>query len=158
MAVTTGKTTNTRREEVHLPSIDELPAADVVIYDGKCNFCRGGVERVAWLDGRQRFAFISLHDPRVAEMYPELTHEMMMDQMYIVTQSGVYYGGAEAARYLTRRLPLLWIFAPVMHIPFTMPVLQWAYKQVAKRRYLIAGRKADDDGCDNGYCKIHFDK
>ncbi len=144
-------------KEVHLPSVDELPEADIVIYDGKCNFCRGGVEKVRWLDGKQRFAYISLHDERVKDLAPELTHEMMMDQMYIVTRDGRVYGGADAAKYLTRKLPMLWIFAPAMHIPFFGPVYRWGYKMVARNRYLIAGKK-EDDGCEDGYCKIHFDK
>jgi len=157
MAVTSEKPADAPQKQADLPTIDQLPNADVVIFDGKCNFCRGGVEHIAWLDGGQRFVFISLHDPRVKELFPDLTHAMMMEQMYIVTRNGATYGGADAARYLTRRLPVLWLLAPVMHIPFFGPVYRWGYKFVARNRYLIAGRK-EDDGCDNGYCKIHFDK
>jgi hypothetical protein len=41
-----------------------------------------------------------------------------------------------------------------MHLPLTMPLWRWGYRQVAKRRYAIAGKTAD--GCDDGGCKVHF--
>jgi predicted DCC family thiol-disulfide oxidoreductase YuxK len=55
-------------------------------------------------------------------------------------------------RYLSRRLPLLWIVAPILHLPFTAGIWRWMYRQVAKRRYKIAGKT-----CENDACTIHFD-
>jgi predicted DCC family thiol-disulfide oxidoreductase YuxK len=39
-----------------------------------------------------------------------------------------------------------------MHIPFSLPLWQWCYRQVAKRRYRIAGK----DACDGDSCKVHY--
>jgi predicted DCC family thiol-disulfide oxidoreductase YuxK len=100
-----------------------------------------------------RLAFLSLHDPLVAERWPDLTHDMLMEQMYVVDPAGNRYGGAEAFRYLTRRLPRLWLLAPLMHLPLTMPFWHWGYKLVAKHRYKLAGKT---NACDDGTCKIHF--
>jgi predicted DCC family thiol-disulfide oxidoreductase YuxK len=136
-----------------LPDPDALSGSDVVIYDGECNFCRsqvGNLRRLDW--GGQRLSFVSLHDPRVAERYPDLSHESLMEQMYVVDGKGSRHGGADAVRYLTRRLPTLWLIAPLMHIPFTAGLWRWAYKQVAKRRYKLAGKS-----CENDACSIHFD-
>lgn len=135
-----------------LPTIDERPDADVVIYDGQCNFCRQQVARLHRWDGGKRLAFISLHDPRVAERWPDLPHERLMEEMAIVDQHGGRHWGAEAFRYLTRRLPRLWPLAPLMHIPFSLPLWRFGYRQVAKRRYQLAGRSA----CEGDACKIHF--
>lgn len=140
-------------KSVHLPSPAELPDAPVVIYDGHCKFCTGQVKNLARWDGRGRVAFISLHDPEVARRWPDLTHDMLMDQMYLVDPQGNRYGGAAAFRYLTRKLPLLWVLAPVMHIPFSLPLWQFMYRQVAKRRYLMG---KTTDSCDDGSCKVHF--
>jgi predicted DCC family thiol-disulfide oxidoreductase YuxK len=143
-----------------LPSPRDFPSADVLIYDGKCNFCIGQVKNVRWFDGKHRVAFISLHDPMVAEQFPDLTFDQMMDQMYLVPASEHGYsdkrhGGAEAIRYLTRRLPKLWIFAPLLHFPFSMPIWRWGYRFVAKHRYKIAGKNGAQ--CDeNGTCELHF--
>jgi predicted DCC family thiol-disulfide oxidoreductase YuxK len=115
---------------------------------------------VHWLDGKNRIAFVSLHDDWVAERFPDLTHQMMMDQMYLVPASEHGYmesrhGGAAAVRFLTRRLPLLWILAPLLHIPFSLPLWQWGYGIVARHRYKIAGKSGVE--CDeDGTCELHF--
>lgn len=136
-----------RRAE--LPDPDTLNDADVVIYDGECNFCRSSVGSLRRLDCcGNRLSFISLHDPRVAERYPDLTYEAMMEQMYVVDQSGRRHGGADAVRYLSRRLPLLWIAAPILHLPGTARLWRWLYQQVAKRRYRLAGKTCENDACE----------
>jgi predicted DCC family thiol-disulfide oxidoreductase YuxK len=137
---------------VDLPDPDTLSDADVVIYDGECNFCRSQVSNLRRLDlGGHRLSFISLHDPRVAERYPDLTHEQMMEQMFVVDRAGRRHGGGDAVKYLSRRLPLLWIAAPILHIPGTASLWRWMYRQVAKRRYKLAGKT-----CDNETCSVHL--
>lgn len=137
----------------HLPTPAELPQADVVIYDGHCRFCRGQVERFARLDGRGRLAFLSLHDGEVYERYPDLTHDQLMQEMVVVDRRGWRHKGAASIRYLSRRLPLLWPLAPLLHIPLSMPLWRWLYRQVAQRRYRIAGKVEE---CDEGACRVHF--
>lgn len=124
---------------------------DVVIYDGECRFCRGQVERLKGFDSQGKLTFISLHDPRLRQRYPELSHDELMQQMYVVTTEGKKFGGAAAIRYLSRRLPRLYWLMPLLHIPFTLPLWQWGYRQVAKRRYKLAGKV-----CDGDTCSIHF--
>jgi predicted DCC family thiol-disulfide oxidoreductase YuxK len=136
-----------------LPIPDENPAADVVIYDGDCNFCIGQVRQLHRLDwGGQRLAFLSLHDPSIAKRYPDLSHDDMMAQMYVVDSSGNRHGGSEAVKYLSRRLPILWPVMPILHFPGTAGLWRWAYQQVAKRRYKLAGKK----DCDSNGCSIHL--
>lgn len=138
-----------------LPIPEDLPNADVVIFDGKCVFCIGQVRNLLKLDGGERLSFMSLHDPEVTERYPDLTYDQMMEQMYVIDSAGSRYGGAAALRYLSRRLPKLWILAPLTHIPFTLPIQQWVYGQIARRRYKIANK--DGRACEGGTCSIHFE-
>ena len=146
-----------------LPSPRDFPKADVVIFDGNCNLCIGQVKNVRRFDGKNRVSFISLHDNFVAENFPGLTYDQMMSQIYLVPggdrgehqYSDSRHGGAAAIAYLTRRLPLLWIFAPLLNFPFTMPIWQWGYGIVARSRYKIAGKRGVE--CDeNGSCELHF--
>jgi len=114
------------------------------------------------LDGKNRLAFISMHDEFVAEQFPDLSYDQMMQQMFLIPSAGdkggyssQRLGGVIAIRYLSRRLPKLWILAPLMHFPFSLPLWQWGYAQVAKHRYKIAGKSGppcDDDGT----CDLHF--
>lgn len=147
------KTTATNTpSRLELPNLKDRPDAEVVIFDGECVFCRGQVERLARWDRTGRLAFVSLHDPIVAERYPDLTRDQMMAQMYLVDRSGKRHGGAAALRYLSRKMPMLWWLAPLMHVPFTLPLWQWCYRQVAKRRYKLAGKQ----GCEGDVCDVHF--
>ena len=135
--------------------IRDSPSADVVIFDGECNFCRSQVRKLHWMDfGKKRLSFISLHDSRVIERYEDLTFEQLMDQMYVIDSKQHRYGGADAVRYLSRRLPLLWIIAPILHIPGSARLWRWMYKQVAKRRYKLAGKTSN---CEGDSCSVHFD-
>ncbi|MCC9654403.1 thiol-disulfide oxidoreductase DCC family protein [Rhodopirellula halodulae] len=130
---------------------DQCPGCDVVIYDGECNFCRAAVKNLRRLDwGGKRLAYLSLHDSRVASWYPDLTREELMEQMYVVDQQNRRHGGADAVRYLSRRLPTLWLAAPILHLPGTAGIWRRLYREVAKRRYRLAGKS-----CDSGSCSIH---
>ena len=136
-----------------LPTIDERPDADVVIFDGDCRFCTRQVMRLHRWDPKGRLAFISLHDPEVGRRFPDLSHEQLMQEMVVVDASGNRHAGAAAFRYLSRRLRRLWVWAPLMHIPFSLPLWKWCYRQVAKRRYLLGGKR---ESCSDDACEIHF--
>lgn len=133
---------------------DQNPGSYVVIYDGQCSFCRSQVANLRRLDCcGNRLSFLSLHDPRVAERYPDLSHDQLMEQMYVIDVDGERHGGSDAVKFLSRRLPLLWIASPILHLPGTAGLWRWAYHQVAKRRYKIAGKS-----CDGDICRVHLDR
>lgn len=142
----------------NLPDPDQHPETDVVIYDGHCQFCQAQVRRLARFDAwgklvgqSGRLSFISLHDPRVAQRYPDLSYEQLMEQMFVVTPKGEKHGGADAIRYLSRRLPALWPAMPVLHIPGSASLWRWMYGQVARQRY-----RWNKDSCENDACSVHF--
>lgn len=124
------------------------PDRDTVLYDGACRFCRGQVSMLQRLDAFGSLACMSLHDERVAREFPELSRERLLEQMYVVDRTGRARGGAEAVRYLSRRLPLLWPLALPLHVPGSLPLWSWLYRFVARHRYRLAGR------CDEGTCRI----
>ena len=99
---------------------------------------------------RGRLAYISLHDPRVTERYPELSYEQLMAQIWVITPDHQSFGGADAIRFLSRYLPRLWWIAPVMHMPFAMPLWRYLYRVIANQRYRLAG-----ESCESGTCSLH---
>jgi predicted DCC family thiol-disulfide oxidoreductase YuxK len=140
--------------EIHLPSLSENPGGDIVIYDGHCKFCTAMTQNLAAWDVRSRkLAFLSLHDPEVATRFPELTYDQLMKEMYVVDRRGRFHRGAEAFRYLTTQVPRLYWLAPVMWIPFSLPIWRWGYRQIARRRYAIMGKTHE---CDGDACRVHF--
>ncbi len=146
--------TVSRRAAPDLQHPAEQSDSDIVIFDGNCKFCHQQVQRLKRWDSKGQLSFVSLHDPYVAEHFPDLTHDQMMEQLYVVNTSGLRLGGAAAIRYLSRKLPRMWWLMPWLHIPFSLPIWQWGYKQVAKRRYKISQKM--DASCDDGSCEIHF--
>ena len=134
-----------------LPTPAERPQADIVIYDGQCRMCTAQTKALDRWDCQGRLAYFSLHDPEVAERFGDLTHEMLMERMFIVDRRGRRYGGAAALRYLSRRLRRLWWAVPLLHLPGSLPLWQWLYDQVARRRY----RFGRIDPCPDGTCNIH---
>lgn len=134
-----------------LPGPDERPNSDVVVFDGHCRICTAQIQRLSRWDWGARLAYLSLHDPRAAERYPDLTHDELMKQMYVVDRAGARHGGALAIRYLSRRLPTLWWLAPALHLPGTMPLWNWLYQQIARRRYRFGAVSS----CEDGACRLH---
>src|SRR5439155_16028110 len=126
--------------EVSLPTPADNPAADVVVYDGQCKFCTAQIERLARWDTHRELAFLSLHDPEVSKLLPDVSYDQLMHEMYLVDREGNRYRGADAFRYLTTRLPRLYPLAPLLHLPFLLPFWHWCYRQIAKRRYRIMGK------------------
>jgi predicted DCC family thiol-disulfide oxidoreductase YuxK len=125
----------------------------VVIYDGECKFCIRQIAHLRRFDRAGKLRYISLHDPQVAIGYPDLSYDQLMDQMWVIDPQGGRHGGAYALRYLSRALPLLWPLVPMMHLPGMMPLWCWIYRQIAQRRYRIAGRH-----CEGASCALHGTK
>ncbi|MDX2041360.1 MAG: DUF393 domain-containing protein [Acidobacteriota bacterium] len=135
---------------INLPDPDERPASDVVIYDGQCRICIGQMQILVRLDLTNRLTFLSLHDRRVAHRYPDLSFEELMKQMYVVDRKGQQHTGVLAVRHLSRRMPVLWLLALPLHLPGTLPIWQWFYRQIAEHRYRF-GRMQ----CSEGTCHLH---
>ena len=125
------------------------PEQDTVLFDGECRFCQRQIAILRRLDVRRRFIYKSLHEPSVVADFPELSMEQLQEQMFVIDTKGKAPRHATAVRYLSRKLPLLWPLALLLHIPGSLPLWNWLYAYVAKRRLWIAGR------CDNTSCQIH---
>lgn len=125
---------------------------DIVIFDGHCKLCRAGIARLQALDWFGHFRFVSLQDPEVRERFSDLTYDMLMAEMYVVSRSGKRMGGAAAFRYMSWFVPLMWPIAPFLNIPGTLPIWSFLYKIIAKNRYRF-GRIEE---CDGGTCSLHF--
>ncbi len=133
-----------------LPDPDLHPDRDVVIFDGQCRICTGQIQVLARLDLTHRLSFLSLHEWRTRDRYPDLSFMELMKQMYVIDRGGRRHGGALAVRHLSRRLPLLWPLAVLMHLPGTMPFWHGLYRRIARSRYRF-GRMQ----CSEGTCHLH---
>lgn len=124
------------------------PPRDTVLYDGKCRFCQRQIATLRRLDACGWLQFTSLHDPAVAVDFPELSPQALEAEMFVIDRQGRARGGATGWRYLSRRLPLLWPLAVVLHVPGSLPLWNWIYGLIARNRHRLAGT------CDDGSCRI----
>ena len=127
---------------------DILGDTDVVVYDGNCNFCNSQINIIRKLDILNKLSFISLHDPSVPILYPQVSKEKLLTQIYIFTKDNRYYGGAECIQQISKKLFILWPLYILLKIPFSFPLWDKLYKLVAKNRFKIAGT------CTNNSCKL----
>ena len=132
---------------VPLPTPAERPESDVVIYDGHCRICTAQVRKLPWWDCQKKLSYLSLHDSEVARRWPDLSHDRMMQEMVIVDHGGGRHWGAEAIRYLSRRLRRLCWASPFLHFPGSMFVWRPLYRWVARNRYRLSGGAAYDGAC-----------
>jgi predicted DCC family thiol-disulfide oxidoreductase YuxK len=101
------------------------------------------------VDRRGLLRFLSAQDPATHERYPDLGRDRLEREMYVVTAAGKRLPGIEAVRYLSRRLPLLWPLALILHLPGTAGLWRWVYAKVAEHRYFF--------GRTGGCCAIRGD-
>lgn len=133
-----------------LPTPAERPNADVVLYDGHCNFCRASVTKLLWWDCQGKLAYLSLHDPEVKRRWPDISHDRLMQEMCIVDRQGQRHWGPYAFRYLSGRLRRLWWAAPLLYFPGVMIIGKPVYRWIARNRYRISAAT-----CDSGACSLH---
>lgn len=121
-----------------------------VIYDGKCGFCRKQIEHLRRPDITGRLRFVSLHDPGVPGEFPDLSHDQLMVEMWVVAPDGSRYGGIRAVNRICRALPVMWPAAMVLAVPGMIYLGGIAYRHVAGRRYTLTGSACSDGVCRSG--------
>jgi predicted DCC family thiol-disulfide oxidoreductase YuxK len=121
-----------------------------VIYDGQCEICTSQVGKLPWWDCQHHLAYLSLHDPRVSERWPDLSLERLQQEMCLIDRQGRRHWGPEAIRYLTRRLRRLWWALPIAYFPGSMWLWRPLYRWVARNRFRLSGKQ-----CADGTCQLH---
>jgi predicted DCC family thiol-disulfide oxidoreductase YuxK len=113
------------------PEQDKRP---VLIYDGRCGFCKIWVDYWRRLTG-ERIEYAPAQE--VAEQYPEISKEQFARSVWLVYPDRRRVSGAEAAFELMAHAPdkawLLWMYH---HIPGFAPISELSYRFIAAHRNL----------------------
>lgn len=131
------------------------PGRNVLLYDGHCRFCQAGARRIVALARPGHIDMVNFQEAGALDRFPGLSHDMCMQQMYLITPNGRAIGGFEAAvvAVATRR----WI-GWIAYLYYT-PGLRWLFDRlyvfIARNRYRIIGKAAD---CPGGTCSLHLGK
>ncbi len=131
--------------------VANAPTRPTMLYDGRCRICTAGADRVRAYDRAGRVDVLSLHDPSVAQRFPEVKREHVLATMHLVQPDGSIDRGADAVREIMRLIPgarwlaLLWL------VPGFSLLANLGYAWVAKNRYRF-NRKVT---CEGDVCRIH---
>ncbi len=107
----------------------------IVLFDGRCGFCKKSVFTLSMLDWLHRIEFASYHDPDNRKRFaPNVSLDALNKEMHVRLGDDSYYKGFFAFRALTWHLPVLWLVAPLLYIPGISIIGSAAYKYVASHR------------------------
>ncbi len=110
----------------------------LLLYDGQCGFCLASVKRLRILDLFGWVDPVDFHtQPDLRTLHPTLTPARCRSEMVLLEPTGRLSGGFHAFARLTRRLPLLMGFVPLVHLPGASWVGARVYRWIAQRRYLL---------------------
>jgi predicted DCC family thiol-disulfide oxidoreductase YuxK len=114
----------------------------VVLFDGVCNLCSGTVRFLIPRDPRARLRFAALQSPAGQEIQRRFGLEpSALDTLVLVEGDRCYRKSSAAlrvARHLSGAWPLL-----VVGLLLPRPLRDWAYDQLARRRYAWFGRREE---------------
>ncbi|KAJ4711170.1 Dcc family protein, chloroplastic [Melia azedarach] len=116
----------------------------VVVYDGVCHLCHGGVKWVIRADKHRKIKFCCLQS-KAAEPYLRLCgldREYVLRRFLFVEGPGLYHQASTAALKVLSYLPLPYsALSSLLIIP--RPLRDAVYDYVAKRRYDWFGKSKD---------------
>jgi predicted DCC family thiol-disulfide oxidoreductase YuxK len=145
------------RLAARFPARTNPPAAPVVLFDGRCEFCRRQVDNLKRLLGAVRATeveWLSFQDRAVLARFPGLSYDACTEAMVLITLHGrVCPGLAGAAELLADRSRL----ARAYFLPVLRAFADGSYALVAAHRYRLMGKAVAVGACD-GSCAHHGPK
>lgn len=109
-----------------------------LVYDGRCGFCQDSVRTLMVMDLFASLNFVDFHRVEHLELlHPQLTRQKCMSQIYLIEPDGELYGGFDVFRRLCFTLPMMYVLIPALYFPGMGVLGPWAYRWVARNRYLF---------------------
>lgn len=112
--------------------MDPSPARPILVFDGKCGFCR------IWIEYWKRLTDNHLDyapSQEVHGQFPQIPPEEFAKSVQLVQPDGTVHRGAravfESLNSSSSHSWLLWLYN---HIPLVAPLTEWGYKMVAAHR------------------------
>jgi predicted DCC family thiol-disulfide oxidoreductase YuxK len=110
----------------------------IVIFDGKCGFCRASVHFLKKLDWLGKLEFVSLTDPRALAIAPGVTKEDFEKAVYCVSNKGKITSAARCFRFMAIRVPLLFPLGLLLWFPGMIWIAEKIYEWIANHRSLLS--------------------
>jgi len=112
----------------------------IVLFDGMCNFCNASVNFIIERDSKGYFKFAPLQSDIGLELQEKYRIDKTQTESVILIEDDVVYTHSTAALRIAGRLDGLWAWLQALKI-VPLRLRDFLYKQFAKYRYKIFGRK-----------------
>lgn len=131
------------------------PGRHVVLFDGKCRFCRAQVQNLLRFAQRDSIEVLSFQDDGVLAQFPGVSYDACLRAMHLIRPDGRVYSGFEAAaQAVATRRGIGWI-AYAYYLPFIHFACDTVYALIAANRYRLMGEAAAAGDCEEGTCSQH---
>lgn len=111
----------------------------LILYDGTCRFCTGGMTWVRTLDWRQRFELLANQSDEAISRYPPESRQAWQDGIHVLLPDGRHYTGGPGITQICWRLPLTMPIALILSLPGIAWVWKKTYPIIARYRKGFAG-------------------
>ncbi len=119
---------------LYLPFMDRPHAEVVVIWDDQCSFCRRSVTFFRYLDWSGVHRFVGSSEDEVMARYG-ITRSEADRALQVVAPGGSRHSAFAAVCVILERLPLSFLWAPLLRVPPLPTLGERAYAAVAARRH-----------------------
>jgi predicted DCC family thiol-disulfide oxidoreductase YuxK len=109
-----------------------------VLYDGSCGFCRSWVVYWAGTLRRRGFGIAPLQEAWVKERLGSPAEDVLLRDLRLLLKDGRQLHGAEAYRYVMRRIWWVYPLYLLSITPVLRRVFDWGYRSVADNRYHLS--------------------
>ena len=122
------------------PDAPVTPTAPLIVFDGVCVLCSGFVAWVMARDRARRFRFTSAQGELGQALRQDLGLDPVAFETMLLVEGGVAYGKLRAVIEIVGRLGGAWRAVALLRL-IPAGLGDWAYDQVARRRYRLFGRR-----------------
>jgi predicted DCC family thiol-disulfide oxidoreductase YuxK len=120
----------------------------IVFYDGWCLMCQSAKKAIERADWFGAIKFLSFREKEIMEKY-ELYDKNVEERIYCLNEkNGMSYSGIETMREIAKRIPLYWIFTPVLSLSIRLGFGQKFYDYIAMKRKIIPVGNCQSQGCE----------
>ena len=105
-----------------------------VLYDGMCSFCKSSVSNFERSLEKRNCKIKPLQNETVMNILGVVEGDEF-PEMKVIGNDRKVYGGARGIVYISRKIWWTYSLWALSHLPLTMSILDYIYKQIAKRRH-----------------------
>ena len=118
----------------------EIPANNLVLFDGVCNVCNASVQFILRHDQREVFSFAPIQSELGQKIFRAHGLDPADAQTFMVVTGGRVWLRSDAALEIARQFGGGWRLFGVFRI-IPRAVRDWLYSLLARNRYRLFGRR-----------------